>query len=60
MNKCEINYLSRWKPAANETLETSAGDPRGIIVDNNTIKARLAMENRIAAQNVVCLSPVNL
>jgi len=60
MNKREIDYLSRWKPAANETFETSTGDPRGIIMNNNTIKAWFTMEIRIAAQNVSCLGPVNL
>jgi hypothetical protein len=60
MNKREINNLSGWKPATNEAFETSTGDPRGIIVDNNTIEAWFAMKIRVAAQNVSCLCPVNL
>jgi len=36
MNECKIKNQSRWKPAANKTLETGTGDARGVIMNYHT------------------------
>jgi len=60
MNKCKGKYISRWEPAAKKTFKTGAGNPRGIVMNNYTIKASSAMKIRVAAHYILDLCPVNL
>ena len=60
MDEREIHYLSGWKPAMNKALESGAGDPRGIIINNNTIIVGSTVEVGIASQNVLHFRPIDL
>jgi hypothetical protein len=59
MNEGKIKYFSGRKPAMNQAFETSTSDPRGIVVNNNTIETDFTMEIRIASQNVFYLRPID-
>ncbi len=60
MNEREIHYLSGRKPATNKALESGAGDPRGVVMNNNTIIAGFTVEVGIALQNVLHFRPIDL